>query len=183
MTKRKGEKTAAPNNNSVRGFNVIDDIKTKVEKACPQVVSCADILALAARDSVVYERGHTIGLARCVTFRDHIYNDSDIDASFAKSLQSKCPRSGNDDLLEPLDLQTPTHFDNLYFQNLLDKKGLLHSDQKLFNGDSTNKLVKKYATNTAAFFKDFAKGMVKMSNIKPLTGSEGQIRINCRKVN
>ncbi|KAG4934830.1 hypothetical protein JHK85_049749 [Glycine max] len=127
--------------------------------------------------------GHTIGLARCVTFRDHIYNDSDIDASFAKSLQSKCPRSGNDDLLEPLDLQTPTHFDNLYFQNLLDKKGLLHSDQKLFNGDSTNKLVKKYATNTAAFFKDFAKGMVKMSNIKPLTGSEGQIRINCRKVN
>ncbi|TKY47611.1 Peroxidase 68 [Spatholobus suberectus] len=30
-----GEKTAAPNNNSVRGFNVIDDIKAKVEKACP----------------------------------------------------------------------------------------------------------------------------------------------------
>ena len=127
---------------------------------------------------------HTIGLARCTSFRAHIYNDSNIDASFAKLRRRKCPRRGNDNVLAPLDLQTPTCFDNLYFKNLLNKKGLLHSDQELFNGSSeTDNLVTKYATDNAAFFRDFAIGMIKMSNIKPLTGTTGQIRINCRKVN
>ncbi|KAJ8458707.1 hypothetical protein OPV22_031633 [Ensete ventricosum] len=49
-----GEKTAAPNNNSLRGFEVIDGIKAVVNVACfGNVVSCADILAVAARDSIV----------------------------------------------------------------------------------------------------------------------------------
>ena len=49
-----GEKTAAPNLISVRGFEVVDQIKAAVDSACyGSVVSCADILAIAARDSVV----------------------------------------------------------------------------------------------------------------------------------
>jgi len=46
------EKNAGPNNNSARGFDVVDNIKTSVENSCPGVVSCADILALAAEASV-----------------------------------------------------------------------------------------------------------------------------------
>ena len=47
-----GEKNAGPNANSVRGFEVIDAIKTQVEASCKATVSCADILALATRDGV-----------------------------------------------------------------------------------------------------------------------------------
>lgn len=232
-----GEKTAGPNANSLRGFNVIDTIKTNVENVCPGVVSCADILAVAARDSVVALGGpswtvqlgrrdsttaslsaansnipaptlnlsalitafsnkgfsakemvalsgsHTIGQARCTTFRGRLYSESNLDSSLATSLKSNCPSSGGDNNLSPLDETSPTSFDNSYFTNLVNQKGLLHSDQQLFSGGSTNSQVNTYSTNSGTFLTDFANAMVKMGNLSPLTGSNGQIRTNCKKVN
>ncbi|CAL5388386.1 unnamed protein product [Camellia sinensis] len=235
-----GEKTAGPNNNSVRGFNVIDDIKSKVEGICPGVVSCADIVAIAARDSVEVLGGptwevklgrrdsktasfsaansgvipppfstlnnlinrfqavglstkdmvalsgaHTIGQARCLLFRTRIYNETNIDSSFAKKKQGSCPfpSGSGDNNLAPLDLESPTVFDNEYYKNLINQKGLLHSDQILHNGGSTDSLVEKYSQSSNTFNSDFTAAMVKMGDISPLTGSEGEIRKKCWKVN
>lgn len=85
--------------------------------------------------------------------------------------------------MAPLDLRTPTRFDNSYYKNLVAKRGLLHSDQELFNGGSEDALVRSYSNNNNAFFKDFVAAMIKMGNISPLTGTNGEIRLNCRVIN
>ncbi|KAJ4733028.1 Peroxidase [Rhynchospora pubera] len=232
-----GEKTAGPNLNSLRGFEVIDNIKSQVESVCAKTVSCADILAVAARDSVVALGGrswtvllgrrdsltaslstansdlpaptsdlstlisafskknlsttdmialsgaHTIGLARCTTFRTRIYNETNINSTFATSLQANCPTSGRDNNTAPLDTMTSTVFDVNYYKNLQANKGLLHSDQQLFNNGSADSQVNTYASNSNKFFSDFAAAMINMGNISPLTGTNGEVRVNCRKTN
>ncbi|GLT39184.1 hypothetical protein SLA2020_133900 [Shorea laevis] len=239
------EKRSNPNRNSARKFEVIDEIKAALEKECPGTVSCADILALAARDSTVLTGGpswevplgrrdarsaslsgsnndipapnntfqtiltkfkrqgldivdlvtlsgsHTIGNARCTSFRQRLYNqtgngkpDNTLDPAYAAQLRTRCPKSGGDQNLFFLDYVSPTKFDNNYFKNILVYKGLLNSDEILFTRNEESKeLVKKYANDQGLFFQQFAKSMVKMGNISPLTGTRGEIRKNCRRVN
>ncbi|XP_049413709.1 peroxidase 3-like [Solanum stenotomum] len=55
-TKNQTEKVAVPNQ-TLRGFSFIDGVKKALEAECPGVVSCADIVALVARDSVVVTGG------------------------------------------------------------------------------------------------------------------------------
>ncbi|KAG2696271.1 hypothetical protein I3760_07G050800 [Carya illinoinensis] len=266
------EKRSNPNRNSARGFEVLDEIKSALEKECPLTVSCADIVALAARDSTILAGGpswevplgrrdsrgaslsgsnnnipapnntfqtiltkfkrqglnvvdlvalsgsHTIGDARCTTFRQRLYSqllgatskqcdgvfrctvhcfclhpqhqsgnvlpDSTLDQSYAAQLRTRCPRSGGDENLFFLDFVSPTKFDNSYFKNLLSSKGLLSSDQVLLTkNEASMELVKIYSENNELFFEQFAQSMIKMGNISPLTGSRGEIRKNCRKIN
>ncbi|XP_050292255.1 peroxidase 72-like [Quercus robur] len=239
------EKRANPNRNSARGFEVLDEIKSALEKECPRTVSCADLLAIAARDSTVLRGGpswevllgrrdsrsaslsgsnnnipapnntfqtiltkfkrqgldivdlvalsgsHTIGNARCTSFRQRLYNQSGngqpdytLDQSYAAQLKIRCPKSGGDQNLFFLDYVSPTKFDSYYYKNILASKGLLNSDQVLLTkNEGSRELVKKYAENSQLFFEQFAKSMVKMGNISPLTGARGEIRKNCRKVN
>ncbi|CAI0401748.1 unnamed protein product [Linum tenue] len=215
------EKTVPPNV-STRGYEAVDAAKAAVEAVCPGVVSCADVLAVAARDASAYTGGpswdvklgrrdsndlqtlidlfgrkglgprdmvalsgaHTLGQAQCFTFRDRIHggNVTDIDDGFASDLRRQCPTVGGDSTLAAMDL-TPDKFDNNYFRNIVQKKGLLKTDQVLFSGGLTDSIVVEYSRIPANFNVDFAAAMIKMGDLQPLTGSAGQIRRTCGAVN
>uniref|UniRef100_M1BPU6 Peroxidase n=1 Tax=Solanum tuberosum TaxID=4113 RepID=M1BPU6_SOLTU len=114
------EKEGIPNKNSLRGFEVIDAAKAALEAACPGTVSCADIVAFAARDSsykvgriyydvqagrrdgmsvdemVTLSGAHSIGIAHCGVFASRLYPQNNqqnlpIDPEYADFLKSICP--------------------------------------------------------------------------------------------
>lgn len=53
LLNHKGSERSAKASKSLRGFEIINDIKAEIEKQCPKKVSCADILTAAARDATV----------------------------------------------------------------------------------------------------------------------------------
>ncbi|XP_062149911.1 peroxidase 11 [Alnus glutinosa] len=243
-----GEKKASANQNSLKGFKIVDRIKNELESECPGIVSCADILTIAARDAVILVGGpywdvplgrkdsttasralsdsnlptpdenllsviskflyqglsvtdmvalagaHTIGMARCSSFRSRIYGDfaatsghDPVSESHLNSLKSICPSTGADNNISAMDYETPNLFDNSFYQILLKGEGLLNSDQAMYSsvfGVETKELVRKYAADPIAFFQQFSDSMVKMGNItNPDSFITGEVRRNCRFVN
>lgn len=71
--------------------------------------------------------------------------------------------------LEPT---TPNGFDNAYFTNLQNNRGLLSSDQILYPSDIVDR-----------FAGIFVQSMINMGNLSPLTGTAGEIRPACTIVN
>ncbi|KAL9464353.1 hypothetical protein AB3S75_002033 [Citrus x aurantiifolia] len=146
---------------------------------------------LDLKDVVVLSGGHTIGFAQCLSFKNRLFDfsgsgkpDPTLDASLLQSLQSTCPSQADSDTkLVALDSVTTNKFDNIYFQNLVNKSGLLQSDQALMGDNRTAAMVQYYSKYPYFFSKDFGASMVKMANIGVLTGQDGEIRKNCRVVN
>ncbi|XP_010432504.1 PREDICTED: putative Peroxidase 48 [Camelina sativa] len=269
------EKEASPNL-SLKGFDVIDAIKSELETVCPGVVSCADLLVLAAREAVLVAGGpfypletgrkdsavafkkiaedelpgpqanlsviiarfasrafseretvslfgaHSIGITHCTFFENRLYNfsgtgkpDPDVNPGFVQELKTKCPfsvsasspsaspglvpslpasdsrnsygmssGSSNDGVID-LSYNNEggdENFGTRYYKRLMEKKGLLFSDQQLMGSEETELWVRAYASDPSLFRRDFAMSMMKLSSYHVLTGPLGQVRTTCSKV-
>ncbi|KAH7416097.1 hypothetical protein KP509_14G075000 [Ceratopteris richardii] len=245
-----------PNRNSLRGLEVIDEAKRALEQECPGLISCADIIQLAARHAVVQTGGpfyplalgrrdgfimngslasaelpgpdlnissvikifrrkgfnetdivsligsHTIGQSKCSNFGQRLCNvqgtgmaDPRFNASFFVQLSTACvldsPITTEDNDQEKsacncsptstvdLDYDTPTVFDNCFYKNVQQSRGVLATDAALLEHPTTSALVQAYAENEELFFEDFKHAMIKMSTLGVLSGLQGEIRRNC----
>ncbi|KAL1809892.1 hypothetical protein ACET3Z_026882 [Daucus carota] len=146
---------------------------------------------LNLQDMVVLSGAHTIGFAHCSTFKERLFDfdntgspDPNLDTSLLSNLQSVCPNQASSDTnLAPLDPVTINKFDNIYYKNLMNKTGLLRSDQALMGDNTTAAMVFNYSKYPYLFSRDFGASMVKLGNVGILTGQDGEIRKNCRVVN
>ena len=136
--------------------------------------------------------GHTFGRAQCQFVTPRLYNfngtnrpDPSLNPTYRDQLHRLCPQNGNGTVLVNFDPVTPDGFDQQYYTNLRQGKGLIQSDQELFSTPraDTIPLVEQYSNNRFVFFQAFAEAMIRMGNLKPLTGTQGEIRQNCRVVN
>ncbi|KAJ4752947.1 Peroxidase [Rhynchospora pubera] len=242
-----GTERTDPANLSLGGFDVVESAKRLIEVMCPGIVSCADILVLAARDAVeftggplvqvplgrkdgrvslasnvrpniidtsfsveemaktfsskglsmedlvVLSGGHTIGLSHCTSFSDRFQKDANgsmvpIDTSmeknFASELMKKCSANATAATTVSCDPVTPNQFDNQYFTNLLNGKGLLRSDSELVNDPKAEALIDSFSKSQNSFFDSWAESFIKMTSIGVKTGDdEGEIRTVCSSAN
>ena len=140
-------------------------------------------VGLSTDEMVTLAGGHSVGVAGCGTIQNRLTDAtlaSTFDANFAAALKRQCPTGSTSKV--NLDVTTPNRLDEVYYRNLQARKGLLQSDQALQIDPETQPIVARN-TNPAVFNSKFVAAMIKMGNIGVLTGSQGQIRLNCRKFN
>lgn len=126
--------------------------------------------------------GHTIGAASCKFFSNRLYPTTDLsmDTKFVSKLKGSCPVNSNSSAFSFLDTMTPQKFDNAYYRNLQQGKGLLASDNLLFTNPMTRRTINRFASNEGAFFNAFTSAMTKLGRIQVKTAKDGEIRKDCR---
>lgn len=171
-------------------FDVINAVKAELESKCPNTVSCADILAFAARDSsgVAYKvpAGRKDGT---VSLRSEVA--ANIPATFlnVKQLEQSFTNKGLTlEEMMALVFSGPNSIGVLHCSSFSDE---LYSKptpvSKLLKAkcsvNSTKQEVPKNYSNSSQRAAKFAEAMVKMGSIQVLTGAQGEIRKNCNFVN
>lgn len=131
---------------------------------------------------------HSVGRTHCVKLVHRLYPEVDpaLNPGHVEHMLHKCP----DQIPDPKAVQyvrndrgTPMILDNNYYRNILDNKGLLIVDHQLATDQRTKPYVKKMAKSQDYFFKEYSRAITKLTENNPLTGTEGEIRLQCNVAN
>ncbi|CAM8921922.1 unnamed protein product [Rhodiola kirilowii] len=138
----------------------------------------ADMIALSA--------AHTVGFSHCDKFSNRLYSfpsknkvDPTLNQAYANQLKADCPKNVDPLIAVNMDPTTPRRFDNVFFKNLQQGKGLFESDQILFTDGRSKPTVNNWARNATAFNEAFITAMTKLGRVGVKTGRNGNIRRDC----
>jgi peroxidase len=130
---------------------------------------------------------HTVGFGHCSTFADRIQpqkEDPTMNATYAVDLQAACPTGVDPNIALQLDPVTPQAFDNQYFVNLVNGRGLLTSDQVLYSDARSQPTVVAWAQNATDFELAFVDAITRLGRVGVKTDpSQGNIRRDCAFLN
>ena len=160
-------------------------------------------------DMIALSGAHTVGFAHCSRFSSRLYSnpiDPTLNLDYAKQLREvkkeiiyfryeilffsfyflilqMCPADVDPTIAINMDPTTPNTFDNAYYKNLINGKGLFSSDQVLFTSPISKSTVVNFAKSQSSFFNAFTSAMIKLGRTGVKTGSQGEIRTDCTRFN
>ncbi|GER52024.1 peroxidase family protein [Striga asiatica] len=142
---------------------------------------------LTITDLVALSGAHTLGFSHCSRFSNRIFpasrTDPTLNPQYAAQLRQMCPVNVDPRVAINMDPTTPNTFDNAYFRNLQSGRGLFSSDEVLFTDNRTRATVNTFAASNGAFFGAFAQAMTRLGRVGVLTGTQGEIRMDCTRPN
>ncbi|KAK6917773.1 hem peroxidase [Dillenia turbinata] len=236
-----GSEMASSRNFAIKKRELIGHIKFILELECPRQVSCADIIALAAKEAVTISGGpdiriplgrkdsttcsnrqadaqipspkisaseflhmfaskgmnieesvailgaHTLGVGHCINIVDRIYDSkpsNKMDFSFKALLRLQCPTliPFTNVTSIPIDA-TPLVFDNQYYKDAVMGRGLLSIDSRIAFHPQTAPTFRRFENDQSYFFQVFSSAFAKLSSTNVLSGTKGEIRRYCNRVN
>ncbi|KMT09818.1 hypothetical protein BVRB_6g127940 [Beta vulgaris subsp. vulgaris] len=145
---------------------------------------------LTQAEMVALSGAHTVGFSHCDRFTKRIYGftpknpvDPTLNAQYATQLQKMCPTNVDPRIAVSMDPISPRIFDNVYYKNLINGKGLFTSDQVLYTDPRTRGLVTNWAQSSFNFKKAFAQSMIKLGRVGVKNAKNGNIRVQCDAFN
>ncbi|XP_021714435.1 peroxidase 50-like [Chenopodium quinoa] len=145
---------------------------------------------LSQAEMVALSGAHTVGFSHCNKFSNRIYGftpsnpiDPTLNPQFAAQLQSMCPKNVDPRIAVNMDVQSPRVFDNAYYKNLINGKGLFTSDQVLYTDKRTRGIVTSWAQSSQSFKQAFAQSMIRLGRVGVKNSKNGNIRIRCDAFN